>query len=817
MTETLQTPTIETLQKQLAVSKALSENSPINIILADTSLTITYANPSSINTLQKLEHLLPCRAEEIVGKSIDLFHKDPKYQRRILTDPRNLPHRAVIDLGGEKLDLLVSAVYGEQGEYLGPMVTWEVVTQKLRLEEEQRDAANRNAAINKCMAVIEFQLDGTIITANDAFLDTMGYTLAEIKGQHHSIFVDPQLARSAEYKAFWAKMNRGEAEQGQYRRVGKGGKEVWIEAIYSPLIGLDGKPYKVVKYATNVTERLKAEQAAAEKTALVENAPVNIILADTNLVITYLNPSSIKTLRQFEHLLPCPVDQIVGKSIDLFHKKPEYQRKLLASDRNLPHRAVITLGDQKLDLLVSATYDPSGKYMGPMVTWEVITEKLRLQEEAAQKTAIVENVPINIMLANNDGKIIYMNPASQRTLRTIEKSLPIRVDEIVGSSYDLFHKNPAHQRRLLGNPKNLPHSAQIQLGEETLALTASAIYDAQGNYAGPMIAWEVITDRVEAARREKENQQREQRAQEELRRKVDELLRVVRAASQGDLTEEVGFSGTDAVGELASGLSSMLVDLRAMIGQIVESAAQFTEGSRLIAESSQSLAQGAQTQSASVEQMSASIEELTRSIEAVKNNAASADTVARDTSKLAEEGGSAVQKSVEAMELIKTSSEQISEIIQVISEIASQTNLLALNAAIEAARAGEHGLGFAVVADEVRKLAERSSEAAKEISKLIKESTKRVEDGATLSEQTGAALQKIIRGVEATAVKISEIATATVEQAQNAKEVASAIQNISQVTEQAAAGSEELASSSEELGAQAASLRDLVKRFKTEK
>jgi methyl-accepting chemotaxis protein len=243
-----------------AIATQMVEDAPINVMFADTDGIIRYINRQSMQTLRRLEKHMPCRVDELVGQSYDIFHKNPAHQRALLADPRNLPHKAVITYGGEKLSLHATAVFDTDGNYIGVMQTWDIVSEKLALEALNADYAAQILSLDRTQAMIEFTPDGTIVNANRNFLDAVGYSLADIKGQHHRMFVDPAERESAAYRDFWARLGRGEMVAGDVRRITRSGKEIWLAAIYAAITDASGKPYKIVKIARDNTAAVQLRQ-----------------------------------------------------------------------------------------------------------------------------------------------------------------------------------------------------------------------------------------------------------------------------------------------------------------------------------------------------------------------------------------------------------------------------------------------------------------------------------------------------------------------------------------------------------------------------
>ena len=193
---------------------------------------------------------------------------------RSITTPVGAALRTAKEIAQGKLDGRIED-HGadETGQMLDAMAEMQAALKGREVQDA--DYRGQIAAVSKAQAVIEFQLDGTILTANENFLTTLGYTLDEIKGKHHSMFVAAGVSGSAEYRAFWEKLNRGEYDAGQYKRIGKGGKEVWIQASYNPIMDKNGKPFKVVKYATDVTAEVNANnmlRQAVEQAQAVTSA-----------------------------------------------------------------------------------------------------------------------------------------------------------------------------------------------------------------------------------------------------------------------------------------------------------------------------------------------------------------------------------------------------------------------------------------------------------------------------------------------------------------------------------------------------------------
>ena len=492
--------------------------------------------------------------------------------------------------------------------------------------------------LNVSSALITFTPEGIIQSANALFCAATGYAEHEIIGQHHRIFCDPEYANTLEYKNFWKDLASGKNFQNQYKRYNKNGELLWLDAIYGPVKNAQGKVTGVLKIAKDITQ--------IKKNALMKD--------------------------------------------------------------------------------------------------------------------LVEKAPLNIMYATPDGVLEYMNTKSKQTLKTIEQHLPDKVENLEGKSVDWFHKNPAVQRKIIGDASNLPHTAVINVGEEKLDLLVSPIVDDNGDYIGPMVTWGIVTTKLQLIQ---------------------------------DLTE--------ASENLAASSEEMLSVSQTLSSNAEETSAQSNTASAAAEE----INSGIQTVSTNIEEMTASIREITSNTNESSRNAGNAMNVANEANSIIQNLGE--------------SSTDIGNVIKVITSIAQQTNLLALNATIEAARAGEAGKGFAVVANEVKELAKQTATATEDISQKIEAIQSDTQSAISSIGQVSEAISSvndistsIASAMEEQSATTGEVSRVVSESSQGVQQITENIQQVSIAAEQTGKGAIDMQSAAQSLSDLANTLKQLVERVK---
>jgi methyl-accepting chemotaxis protein len=773
------------------------------VMFVDRDFKVTYVNEATRSLLAKyLDHfrkLFPgLDPDHIEGVCIDVFHKDPTHQRRMLADASKLPHKAQIQVGPVTFALNVHAILDAKGEYVGTMLEWGDVT-------ELRERSAIIEANSKAQAVIEFTLDGTILTANDNFLHTLGYTLEEIRGKHHSLFVEPTYRDSNDYRQFWEKLRRGEYDTGQYKRIGRGGKEVWIQASYNPILDPSGKPYKVVKFATDISaEKLRTADFAGQLNAVSKAQAVIEFNLDGTILTA--NDNFLKTLGY-------TIEEIQGKHHSLFVESSyrdsgEYRlfwEKLGRGEYDAGQYKRVGKGGK--EIWIQASYNPimdmSGKpFKVVKYATDISAAKLKSADFEGQLAAIGKaQAVIEFKL---DGTILTAND-------NFLKTLGYTIEEIRGKHHSLFvepsHRDSNEYRlfwdKLGRGEYDAGQYKRIGKGGKEIWIQASynPILDMNGKAFKVVKYASDVTDQV--------------RNNQALDLAVRETQAMVQAAIDGDLTRRISLDGkTGQIASLSESANALVNAMMTLVEEIKVVSTEVHGGAEEISQGNMHLSQRTEEQASSLEETASAMEEMTSTVKQSADNASQANQLAAAARQRAEKGGSVVTAAVAAMSEINSSSKKIADIIGVIDEIAFQTNLLALNAAVEAARAGEQGRGFAVVASEVRNLAGRSATAAKEIKTLIKDSVAKVEEGTKLVDESGKALGEIGTAVAKVTDVIAEIASSSQEQASGIDQVNKAVVQMDETTQQNAALVEEAAAASESIVEKAKQLSDVVAHYR---
>ena len=594
-------------------------------------------------------------------------------------------------------------------------------------------------AIDRSLAVIHFRLDGTIIEANENFLSAMGYRLHEIKGRHHSMFVEPETKESEEYREFWRNLNQGKFHSGQYKRLGKGGKEIWIEATYNPILDQNGKPYKIIKFATDITEKAKKN--------IEINSQIQAIDRSLAVIHFHLDGTIIKANENFLSAMGYRLDEIQGRHHSIFIEpdlkaSEEYREFWRNLNQGKFHSGQYKrLGKGGKEIWIEATYNPildqNGKPYKIIKFATDITEKAKKNAEIKSQIQAIDR-SFAVIHFHLDGTIIKANENflavmgyHLNEIQSRHHSMFIESDLKESEEYREFWRSLNQGKFHSGRYKRLGKGGK----EIWIEATYNPILDQNGK---PYKIIKFATDITERVQRNQRN-------------------------------EKLALDFEKSVASLVETLSS--------------SANEVEHTSEVLTSVAESFKTKATTASVSVKELSASISEIS--------------TQVHQSTTTALEVSSEAENSVNLVDQLVNSASKIGEVTRLISDIADQTNLLALNATIEAAKAGDSGKGFAVVASEVKSLATETAKATNDISERIYEiqtssgtvsvainkiadSISSVTDSGTL---VSSAIEKQSMSTEEFSSIVNDVQTSSIETRESAKKMLSLAQELSKNTE----------------------------------
>lgn len=622
----------------------------------------------------------------------------------------------------------------------------------------------------------------------------------------------------------------------------------------------------IVAMREHLRERIHEERSAAAETLRIKTAldSVNarVMVADAANIIIYANPAALTLFRDAADDIRTALrgfdpTQLLGADIGLVYQEAGHQRRLLA-DLTTTHEARFQLGGRTFHITANPVRDPtSGTRLGTALEWHELTAELaRIQAEQARSAAervlaaenarirtALDNVGSNVMMADTNGRIIYLNKNAQRLFSDAEADFRTQIPglnaaRLLGANIEDFLTNPDQPRRRLGDLRST-HATEMKIGGRTLRLIANPVFDEHGVHLGTATEWtdrsaevavETEIDGIVAAVR---NGDLDQRIPLDGKRgflhglsaginalidvldsAFNDIAAVMQAMSDGDLSRGIETEYRGRFGAIGRSINLTTGNLQRIIAELRQASGHIAGASAEISAGNDNLSRRTEQQAGSLQQTAASMQELTSTVRKNASNSQQANHVASKARQLAEHGGEVVDQAIVAMDAINASSARIAEIIGVIDEIAFQTNLLALNASVEAARAGEQGRGFAVVATEVRNLASRSAAAAKEIKGLIHDSVGKVKNGSQLVHRSGETLSEIVNGVKEVGQIIAEIAAASTEQSVGIGQVNSAVTAMDETTQQNAALAEQTSVASTSLLVKVREIENMMAFFK---